>query len=485
MNKITLLVLTSFYINLLCAQKISSQNEQYIYKIRIPKSENHPKLIQTGFKLANTKGIITALHGVADGKIFSAQNSNGTYQNLYISYIDIAHDLALLTCEKINEEKLAGFSTESINKGTIHGTFNEFSICGYPEGTDVHFDPISILPANGIFKKLPKVIGEINTLFIHDRNSPSDTITIIDLNGSVAPGQSGAPLLNKSNNVIGIIDGGSQNRSGWAIPIYSISWKNCNDPLVAQTLSQLGKQKISINQLFALQLDIKVSGIKKIVSPYGIGDFRNLDEAIKMSQDGDTLLLKEGNFFIDSMIRIDKSITLIGEDKDKTFVSELSIDETSKLSISNITLTMPIFVNGMIDMENCKSIASCALKVDGGTAYVSNCVFQYHITPKWEGHTFSGVGIEQSYGFVNIRNSIISDFHYMAIKIEHTGYISIEGCSIKRNDIGIWASSDAFATISKSNLNGNRIDINQKGRTIINPTEGGLTTIAGRIVRED
>ena len=484
MHKITLLILTSVYINLLFAQRGLPQNDQYVYKIRIPNSKNHPKLIQTGFKLASTKGIITALHGVADGKIFSAQNSNGTYENLHISYVDIAHDLALLTCEKLNVEKLVGFNSGYINAANIHGTFNEFSICGYPDGTDVHFDPISILPANGIFKKLPKVVGEINTLFIHERNSPSDTITIIDVNGSVAPGQSGAPLLNKSNNVIGIIDGGSENRSGWAIPIYSINWKNCNNLTVVQTLNQLGKKTFPINQLFALQLDIKNYGSKKTVSPIGPADFRTLAEAIQMSEEGDTLLLKAGNFSIDSLIPIDKSITLIGEDMDKIFVSELRVNNTAKLSISNITLSRPLTVDGILDMQNCKSVTCCALIVSG-SAYIANCKFQYRFDRKYERYAINGVGIDLSFGFINIRNSIISDFNTMAIKIEHGAYISIAGCTLNRNDIGIWASSDAFATISKSSFHDNRVEVDQEGRIILNPTDGVSTSIPGKIVRED
>jgi hypothetical protein len=50
---------------------------KYVYMIRIPSTVHHGPIIQTGFRLQGRKGIVTALHGVADGSKFSAMNTDG------------------------------------------------------------------------------------------------------------------------------------------------------------------------------------------------------------------------------------------------------------------------------------------------------------------------------------------------------------------------------------------------------------------------
>src|ERR1043166_4311701 len=83
----------------LTAQGVTAQ---YVYLVRIPATTQHGAAIQTGFRIKGTKGIVTALHGVADGNSFSAVNENNdVLRDLTIQAVDVQNDLALLASEEL------------------------------------------------------------------------------------------------------------------------------------------------------------------------------------------------------------------------------------------------------------------------------------------------------------------------------------------------------------------------------------------------
>src|SRR5947209_1777689 len=58
---------------------------------------------QTGFRLQGTRGLITALHGVAGATSIRAFGITGdALTNLHISSVDVDHDLALLSPQNWN-----------------------------------------------------------------------------------------------------------------------------------------------------------------------------------------------------------------------------------------------------------------------------------------------------------------------------------------------------------------------------------------------
>ena len=81
-----------------------------------------------------------------------------------------------------------------------------------------------------------------------------------------------------------------------------------------------------------------------IVDINGNGDFTSIQEAINASEDGNIIIVRKGTYH--ERLNINKSINLIGEDKDTTIISrrytgdidDLIIIETNKLSIENFTL---------------------------------------------------------------------------------------------------------------------------------------------------
>ena len=104
--------------------------------IRIPATSHHKTILQTGFRLAGRKGIITALHGVADGTTFSAYNESGdVLNNLKIANVDIDNDLALLRSAEIESRPAEGL--QAVDSLTIESG-NPLRAFGHPEGISLY-----------------------------------------------------------------------------------------------------------------------------------------------------------------------------------------------------------------------------------------------------------------------------------------------------------------------------------------------------------
>src|SRR5436190_24117563 len=89
-----------------------AQNNPYVYLVQIPTPKSQDFIVQTGFRLKGTKGIITCLHGVllgiASGTKFSAVSDGETpttYKGLTVSHVDVARDLSILRCAQLDKEE--------------------------------------------------------------------------------------------------------------------------------------------------------------------------------------------------------------------------------------------------------------------------------------------------------------------------------------------------------------------------------------------
>lgn len=84
---------------------------------------------------------------------------------------------------------------------------------------------------------------------LQDRNSPATDIEVLSIEGSLVKGHSGAPVLNKYDQVIGIVNGGLQalggDEIGWVIPWEATvtSWQLANEENVRGDLMNLHRPK--------------------------------------------------------------------------------------------------------------------------------------------------------------------------------------------------------------------------------------------------
>jgi hypothetical protein len=177
----------------------------------------------TGFRLRDRKGIITALHGVADVRQISAANQSHVFNDLKVVQVDVEHDLALLSSPELETAPAVG-----LESGPVPAFGAEVNAIGYPYGIERKNTTLQIRnPATealeGIIPPGPALLA------FRARNSPSPTLQVVSLQGPLVPGLSGAPLLDAGNRVFAVGDGGLEKGTTdfvWAIPLADASFGN-------------------------------------------------------------------------------------------------------------------------------------------------------------------------------------------------------------------------------------------------------------------
>jgi hypothetical protein len=200
---------------------------KYVYMIRNPATRTHKTILQTGFRMRGRKGVITSLHGVADGVTFSAYNESGDVLNgLKIVSVDVDHDLALLRSAELENRSADGLEAVENLAITPGESLRAF---GHPEGINLYIKD-DLRAGTPVLKKLHSIIPPDSAPLLGRRKSPSLNITILNISsGNVGPGYSGAPVVNSDGQVVGILDGGLRGGAlaiSWAIPINAAEWQD-------------------------------------------------------------------------------------------------------------------------------------------------------------------------------------------------------------------------------------------------------------------
>jgi hypothetical protein len=200
----------------------------YLFRIEIGdcvhgETQDDIDRFQTGFLVQGITGIVTALHGVADCNKFSALSTapNGMrYDNLQIEKVNIDLDLAVLSSSELADSN-QGFKVIPLDSD--EEAFDNLYMIGHPLGSFGQFPRRAqlSLKQKGLSSLSTLLTGELKTE-LSGRKSPSLTIQIYILdNVDVLPGDSGAPLLTRNDQIIGVINGGLYSGTGgipWAIP---------------------------------------------------------------------------------------------------------------------------------------------------------------------------------------------------------------------------------------------------------------------------
>lgn len=230
-------VIFQFSVTQSYAQHPSIDYEKSVWKITVNGS-NSNQFSQTGF-VTNIKsesktvtGLVTALHGVikSERSIFISTQKN--YEQLQITHVDVKNDIAFLV--PLDGEWSIDVIPLKIDKKTVYVKSDLVQISGFPIG-------INTIRTRMIRVGNPKnqKLEDFGILSLSDwgpqRDSPSLQSEIINLDGVMLPGDSGAPIL-KSGLVFGVLNGGfhdGKSGLGWAIPVSNIELSARNENVSA------------------------------------------------------------------------------------------------------------------------------------------------------------------------------------------------------------------------------------------------------------
>ena len=209
---------------------------------------------------------------------------------------------------------------------------------------------------------------------------------------------------------------------------------------------------LSVNFSYATGIVDKPSnpqniGITFYVGGSGPGNFSNIQDAIDNASNGDTVFVYSGTY--NENPYVNKSINLIGENKDSTIIKGFKIDDVIKI------------VNSWVSVKN------------------------FYINNSGPYGTHSGIKIKGEINNVTIQNNIITDnLIGICIGDEYSSYIvkhaRIERNVINNNTFGLMLYVSYYTRISNNTFIGNGIVIPEaytRFNTIINNTVNGLPLI--------
>lgn len=244
-------VLMMFAPMLLFSGNVCNQSEPSPSILRIVAQgcapDNHERS-QTGFLVTDapdilTPSIVTALHGVANCSTIDAFSNSEVITQLKIVKIDFLHDVALLSIPIAQQKLLPSLGltvTDTIPQPDKNGKVEAICTTGYPAGIKDQWTynllNLQTRVQGPLYKLLPANTELINAF--DQRQSPNRFIKVLRVDGELAHGVSGAPLINESGQVIGIIEGGLKDVGAdtvsWAIPWADIEWEEPNDTLLGR-----------------------------------------------------------------------------------------------------------------------------------------------------------------------------------------------------------------------------------------------------------
>lgn len=199
----------------------------------------------TGFVLQ--EGMLTALHGVVGCNNIRAINDDGTvYRDLSIIKADLKNDLALLQSSRLTTD------IDSQNQAkltTSNNLFGNISVIGYPLDLDEAIDSQGLRIRNKT--ALTNLIPPLEKEAFKDCISPQLDAEVLSIQGTLRPGESGAPILNEQGQVIGLGMGGIAGGSTEIVWASIIEKRDLDDANTLKSKLDLRAQQTCLTNRFA------------------------------------------------------------------------------------------------------------------------------------------------------------------------------------------------------------------------------------------
>lgn len=212
--------------------------EAHVYLIKMFDCAHKPaERSQTGFRVQGVKGIITALHGVADCQRITASSKKGLLLDLplVIRKIDADHDVALLSSAQIDSAPDGGLN---VADNVAWESLGAVKVYGHPYGISSLETTLAL--RNPPLKPLKDLVPAAPLSILKERRSPNHLINVLNLQGNLLPGHSGAPVLDSRGHVVAVANGGLREGFAgisWAVPFEDIEWESAGSKL--RVLAQL------------------------------------------------------------------------------------------------------------------------------------------------------------------------------------------------------------------------------------------------------
>lgn len=216
----------------LCEQTVDSP---HIYRIVASECSNGiQEMSQTGFRITELAGIVTALHGVAHCDSIRATPGDGVADAkslaLKLEQVDIVRDMALLSPYPNEADDPATGGLQPVT-GLLENELENLCVIGHPLGIRAQLTSHQINARPNARKTLLELIPANQKLSsaLQERNSPGLEVQILSLEAALTQGHSGAPIVNQHDQVVGVANGGLAGEGAttisWAIPWQDIEWQ--------------------------------------------------------------------------------------------------------------------------------------------------------------------------------------------------------------------------------------------------------------------
>ena len=202
------------------------------------------------------------------------------------------------------------------------------------------------------------------------------------------------------------------------------------------------------------------SGNTLYVGGTGPGNYSKIQDAIDNASDGDTIYVYSSLYY--ENVVIDKSINLIGENRDSTV-----IDAPSNGSVVNITADLVNIYSFTI--QNSRNIYSSGIEINSNYSNISNNIISNN------GST--GINLVNSSSNIISNNIICLNTHW-GIYIKYSNNNSVLNNNISNNNVGIViVHSDCNSISGNALLDSDFVVVSSYNNTVTNNTINGKSLI--------